>query len=166
MGIVPPKEIEDIVQETYVRACQSSGSENIKSPRSFMYKTARNLALDHVKRAEYRLVDQIEDDELLGWPNTRIQSNETYDEACTNEEFAMFCEAVRNLPVKCRRAFVLKKVYGYSQKEIAASLQVSEKTVEKHIASGIKRCSLFMSAQTTKPGTSSQLRDQSQRQQK
>jgi DNA-binding CsgD family transcriptional regulator len=39
---------------------------------------------------------------------------------------------------------VLKKVYGYSQKEIALSLSISENTVEKHIATGIKRCSHYM----------------------
>jgi len=53
--IVPPKDIEDIVQETYVRVCQIDSSSSIKHPRSFLFKTARNLALDHVKRAESRL---------------------------------------------------------------------------------------------------------------
>ena len=60
-GIVPPKEIEDIVQETYVRACQAEHRHEIKAPRSFLYKTARNLALDHVKRAETRLTVSGED---------------------------------------------------------------------------------------------------------
>jgi RNA polymerase sigma-70 factor (ECF subfamily) len=38
----------------------------------------------------------------------------------------------------------LKKVYGYSQREIAAKLSLSESTVEKHISSGMKRCTLVM----------------------
>ena len=46
--------------------------------------------------------------------------------------------------VQCRRAFVLKKVYGYSQREIAQELELSESTVEKHIANGVKRCTYFM----------------------
>ena len=37
--IVPPHEIEDIVQETYVRICQIKNTENISSPKSFIYKT-------------------------------------------------------------------------------------------------------------------------------
>ena len=41
-------------------------------------------------------------------------------------------EAVRQLPEQCRRVFVLKKVYGYSQREIAKELSLSESTVEKH----------------------------------
>ncbi len=49
--IVPPHEIEDIVQETYVRICQIENKEKITSPKSFMYKTAKNLALDYQKQA-------------------------------------------------------------------------------------------------------------------
>lgn len=53
--IVPPHEIEDIVQETYVRVCQYKTQAEIREPRALMVKIARNLALDHVKRAEVRL---------------------------------------------------------------------------------------------------------------
>jgi DNA-directed RNA polymerase specialized sigma24 family protein len=62
--IVPPKEIEDIVQETYVRVCKVTSNEAIKYPRSFMMKTARNLALDYVKRSESRLSVSVDDDQV------------------------------------------------------------------------------------------------------
>ncbi len=144
VGIVPPTEVEDIVQETYVRVCQVESRTDIRTPRSFIFKTARNLALDHVKSAAYRLSvssEEISDTESLGADRNH---DETYDEAASNEEFARFCEAVRLLPVQCRRAFVLKKVYGFSQREIAKEMGLSENTVEKHIAKGIRRCSDFM----------------------
>ena len=35
----------------------------------------------------------------------------------------------------------MKKVYGYSHKEIAGKLDISVSTVEKHVATGLKRCS-------------------------
>ena len=70
--------------------------------------------------------------------------DETYTQAVSNEEFALLCKAVRHLPLQCRRAFILKKVYGYSQREVARELNLSESTVEKHIALGIKRCTYFM----------------------
>jgi len=53
---------------------------------------------------------------------------------------------VRSLPLQCRRAFVLKKVYGYSYSEIAQKLQISEKTVEKHISKGLTLCRSHLSA--------------------
>lgn len=138
--IVPPSEIEDIVQETYVRACTFQSQQSIHNPRALMVKTARNLALDHVKRAEYRLaasLEDVEDDtlQLLGSRSATPQAR-----AESDEEFAQFCEIVRMLPAQCRRVFVLKKVYGYSQREIAAELDLSESTVEKHIAKGMKHC--------------------------
>ena len=59
--IVPPREVEDIVQETYVRVFQVGERDDIHHPRSFMLRTARNLALDHRKRSESRLADSMED---------------------------------------------------------------------------------------------------------
>lgn len=159
--IVPPHEIEDIVQETYVRICQIKNTENISSPKSFIYKTARNLALDYQKQANIRLVDGIDNMEALEQLLVEHQQDEMYEKALTDSEFSNFCEAIRLLPVQCRKVFVLKKVYGYSQREIAAQLNLSESTVEKHIATGMKRCTQFM-RQSKKsvyeqPNTSSQL---------
>jgi RNA polymerase sigma-70 factor (ECF subfamily) len=142
--IVPPHEIEDIVQETYVRICQIKNKESITSPKSFMYKTAKNLALDYQKQANVRLVDGVDNMEVLEQLLSNNSKDEMYENALTNSEFSHFCEAVRLLPVQCRKVFVLKKVYGYSQREIAAQLNLSESTVEKHISTGMKRCTLFM----------------------
>jgi RNA polymerase sigma factor (sigma-70 family) len=144
MTIVPPKEIEDIVQETYVRVCQIEKKERITEPRSFLFRTARNLALDYVKKAETRLTGGVDDIDSFTSGASDALTDETFGKVTSNEEFGLFCESVRMLPLKCRRAFVLKKVYGYTQREIAREMNVSEKTVEKHISEGIKRCTYFM----------------------
>jgi RNA polymerase sigma factor (sigma-70 family) len=141
IGIVPPKEVEDIVQEGYVRVCQAAKKQSIRGPKSYLFRTVRNLALDYVKRAESRLTDSLEDANVA---ETGQVGKDTFDQVASNEEFANFCDAVRHLPVQCRKAFVLKKVYGFSQREIARDLGLSESTVEKHIAQGVKRCAYFM----------------------
>jgi RNA polymerase sigma factor (sigma-70 family) len=141
--MVPPKEIEDIVQETYVRICQIDNHDAITKTNAFIMKTARNLALDYIKKAETRLADGVENEDQYE-ANATPEKDPLFEEAASNEEFAYFCESVRRLPVQCRRVFVLKKVYGYSQKEIAKELSISESTVEKHIADGLKRCATFM----------------------
>lgn len=141
--LVPPKEIEDIVQETYVRICAVNKTEQILHPRSFVYRTARNLALDHLKRADTRGNISM-DDEGFTLDALVDDRDQVYSQVSATREFEHFCEAVRQLPLQCRKAFVLKKVYGYSQKEIAESLAISENTVEKHIAMGLSRCRLFM----------------------
>ena len=86
--IVPPKEIEDIVQETYLRICQVGGKTHIQSPRSFMFKTARNLALDHVKKAETRLADSFDEMDESGLQAHQLLGDSTLGKACSDEEFA------------------------------------------------------------------------------
>ncbi len=146
--IVPSREIEDIVQETYIRVSQVESPSQIRCQRSFMLKVARNLAFDYVKKAETRLVSNVDNSELqslqdeLGFSDT----DETYTQVVADREFSRFCEAVKQLPEQCRKVFVLKKVYGYTQKEIAEHLDLSESTVEKHIATGIKQCTQYMFA--------------------
>lgn len=155
-GIVPPKEIEDIVQETYVRACQAEKLRKITSPRTFMYRTARNLAFDYIKKAETRLCISDSSEEVSRRRDGYGEANETLDKVCSDEKFARFCDAVRHLPKECRKIFVLKKVYGYSQREIAKEFGLSESTVEKQVAQGIKRCRYFMMQVEKHSGVSEQ----------
>lgn len=143
-GIVPPKEVEDIVQETYVRVCQVGNRDAIREPRSFLFRTAQNLALDHIKRSESRLVVGVDSLDHVPDAEPGPHSDATYARVATDEEFVLFCEAVRDLPKQCRRAFVLKKVYGYSLKEIAEEMGVGLPTVESHVVAGTKRCVKYL----------------------
>lgn len=142
-GIVPPKEVEDIVQETYVRACQIESTDTIREPRSFLFRTAQNLALDHLKRAETRLTTATDEIDEFG-PGSTAADDQTFAQAVSNEEFALFCDAVRHLPKQCRRAFVLKKVYGYTLREISIEMGIGLSTVESHIVAGTKKCVLYL----------------------
>lgn len=144
MGIVPPKEVEDIVQETYVRVCQVENIDAIREPRSFLFRTAQNLALDHVKRAETRLTSGTDEIDDYGLPGPSGLDDATFGQVASDEEFALFCEAVRELPKQSRRAFILKKVYGYTLKEIAAEMGVGQPTVETHIVNGTKKCVKYL----------------------
>jgi len=140
--MVPPREVEDIVQETYVRICKIEKKDAIKQPRSFLLKMAKNVAMDHLKRSEVKLVDTLDDmDEFEHFVSA---DDAIYQQVATDEEFSQYCQAIRQLPLQCRKVFVLKKIYGYSQKEIVKKLSISENTVEKHIALGVKRCTYFM----------------------
>ncbi|XOV85839.1 MAG: RNA polymerase sigma factor [Pseudomonadota bacterium] len=145
--IVPPDEVEDIVQESYVRLYQVDEAEKIRHPQSYMFRIVRNLALDHVKRADQRLNTSISDESFAEDALTS-PGDSTYTEVASKEEFALFCDAVRDLPLQCRKVFVLKKVYNYSQKEISSELGISQSTVEKHIALGIRRCAQYMKVRT------------------
>ncbi len=146
LRIAPPQEVEDIVQETYVRVCQARNKSAIREPRSFLFRTAQNLALDHVKRAENRLTSNTDLLDEVDFTADGRFVDATLDTAESEEKFDQFCEAVRRLPRRCRRAFVLKKVYGRTQREIAREMSISENAVENYIAKGMKHCEITLSA--------------------
>lgn len=139
--VVRPADIEDIVQETFVRSYEAELLQKITHPRAFLLKTAWNLALNHADRADQRFVNSLEDLPGAEW----LSNGETVESVLESQErLLLFCRAVRELPLQCRRAFVLKKVYGMSQRDIAQYLGISESTVEKHVAKGILRCWTFL----------------------
>ena len=59
-------------------------------------------------------------------------------------KMAVFAEAIAALPPQCRRVFVLRKVQGLSQKDVARQLGLSVSTVEKHLATGLLKCSEYL----------------------
>lgn len=132
--IVKPEEIEDIVQETFVLTYAASRKKKIDNPAAFMVTTARNIALNMLKRADMKMhvsLDELLDEDLL-------RDATSVEDACQSEEmFLYFCRAVARLPVDCRRVFILRKVYGLSQIEVAETLGISASTVEKHVAKGM-----------------------------
>ena len=143
--IVRSSDIEDIVQETFLRCYQAAEKTTIRHPRSFMLTTAKNLALNHVARADNHLcrgVASFEDSAIPLYRDNEPRKNDPE----LQEEFLLLCQAVRTLPVQCRRAFILKKVYGLSRKEIASYMGIAESTVQKHIAKGVLLCAEYLQA--------------------
>jgi RNA polymerase sigma factor (sigma-70 family) len=140
--IVPPDDVEDILQETFLRCYQASARTTVQFPRSFMLTTARNLALNHIALAQNRLVESVDsfDDSAVAL----YREEPTQDSLETEERFLMLCRAVRVLPAQCRRAFVLMKVYGLSRKEVASYMGISENTVHKHVTKGLMMCAEYL----------------------
>ena len=139
--IVPAAEVEDIVQETFIRAHEAQVNKRLEYPKSFIYKTARNLALNFIARKEYANTSDIDD--ALN-QDTSLDDPSLADEFESKEKFRLFCAAVRELPLQCRKAFILKRVFGYSIKDISKTLGISPSTTEKHIAKGVLRCADYL----------------------
>ena len=137
---VPPDDVEDIVQETYLRLYRVAMVDEIQNPRAYIYRIARNLALDSLKKADNaQTVPFIED-----FPEPGTRSDDVVKQVESEEEFGHFCESVRRLPTQARRVFVMKKVYGLTQRQISADLGISQSTVEKHVALASRRCARYM----------------------
>lgn len=139
--IVSPDDIDDIVQETFLRSYEAELKQEIKYARSFMLKTAKNLALNHINKWDNKYNDSIED---FAAPIVELTTKNFEDEFESKERFLQFCRATEQLSGSVRKTFILKKVYGFSQKEIAKYLDLSESTVEKHVAKGLLKCIQYM----------------------
>ncbi|MGO3422366.1 MAG: RNA polymerase sigma factor [Pseudoalteromonas distincta] len=139
--IVQPDDVEDIVQETFVKSYEADLKQDIQFTRSYMLKTAKHLALNHIAKWDNKFNDSLENDNELP---VLLKSMKLEDEYTSKERFLLFCRATEQLNSSIRKCFILKKVYGMSQKEIADQMQLSQSTVEKHIAKGLLQTMLYM----------------------
>lgn len=139
--IVPSADIEDIVQEAFIRAHEAEVDKRIDHPKAYIYKTARNLALNFIAKKENTSTSKLED---YSDPDVYLKDLAKINEVESKEKFRLFCAAVRDLPPQCRRVFIMKRVFGFSMQEIALKLDISESTVEKHIAKGVLRCADYL----------------------
>lgn len=151
--IVSVDAIDDIVQETFVRSFEADLKQEIKYPRSYMLKTAKNLALNHVNKWDNKFNDSIEDFPLSP---VELNSRSFEDDYESKERFLFFCKATEQLEGSVRKCFILKKVYGLSQKEIAQYLSLSESTVEKHVAKGLFKSIQYMERKQLSDGPTKQ----------
>ena len=105
-----PQEIEDVVQEAFVKVIEAQHRRDIHSPKSYLFRTTRNLALTQLEKSSYKLTDTVGD--LL--PETDLTSTGTLeDQFESRQNFELFCRAVRQLPIKCQRVYILRRVYGF-----------------------------------------------------
>lgn len=139
--IVNGDDIEDIVQEAFIKSYEAQLKQEIQYERTYMLKTVRNLALNHIKSAASQHNLSMDDmdalpHELVGYSlDKHVESK---------ERFIHFCRATDSLSADVKRVFLLKKVYGMRQKDIADLIGISESTVEKHVAKGLMQCARFL----------------------
>jgi RNA polymerase sigma-70 factor (ECF subfamily) len=121
---------EDVVQEELTRFWEKrKGTRFEGSPRSFLFATTRNAALNAMKRAgRVAFVDIEEQVDLLLDDFDLIEAGERERRV----------EAVRRevdkLPPRCREVFLLVVVHELQHKEVAERLNVSINTVRTQYA--------------------------------
>ena len=128
-------EIDDVVQETYAVLSALPAVGHITSPRAYAFQTAQSLILRHLRRARIVRIDAIGDVESL---TSALDEPSPEQQTAARQQWRRVCELIDALPVKCREAFVLRKVEGLSQRQIAQRMGVSESTVEKHIGRALR----------------------------
>lgn len=129
-----PEDIQDVMQETYLRVQKANNKQKIGAPVAYFYQAAKNLALNERARHHNSRTEFVTDYDHL----SAVYNNSSPDiEVMIGEELAHAMAALERLSPRVRQTYIMRKVHGFSQKETAKRLGISQSTVEKHVAKGI-----------------------------
>jgi RNA polymerase sigma-70 factor (ECF subfamily) len=137
------RDVDDVVQESYVRLLEAKRHHDIVSPRAYLFTTARNLALSILRRP--RIFSDQPVTEITG-PGVMDIGPDAADRLIQRQEIALLMDAIDALPSRCREIFILRKLNNLSQKAIAARLGLSAQTVQVQIARGAAKCAAYLRA--------------------
>lgn len=112
----------------------------IESPKAFLFATAQNIALGLLRQRKVRGTDVL----------AEVETSSILDESADilrfvdhSENLKLLTEAVQSLPARCRQILTLRKIYGLSQKEVAAQLGIAEHTVEAQGTIALRKIAEF-----------------------
>jgi RNA polymerase sigma factor (sigma-70 family) len=132
---------EDVLQDLFLKLDRIEASQEVKNLGAYLFKMALNLAHDYRRersRARTRDGDWVEAQYVMAGtePVADIPSAEAGYQA--KQRLAAVRTAIDELSPKCRRVFLLHKLEGLSQAEVARRLGISQSTVEKHMNTALK----------------------------
>jgi RNA polymerase sigma-70 factor (ECF subfamily) len=129
----------DVAQEACLRLWDRRGRDSPHSIRSYLFRIARNLALDHLKTKRTRRG-------LLGrhdptgarrpaWPDEVLRGDRIADEVQ---------RAIQALPDRRREVFALTYLQGLKYAEVAEVMGISPKTVQNHLSAALAQLRLAL----------------------
>jgi RNA polymerase sigma-70 factor (ECF subfamily) len=137
------RDVDDVVQESYLRLWKSCTAQSITSAKAFLFAIARRVALNLVRKD--RNAPFVDHGDFAA---SRVLEDKP--DAChaliAQERIELLADALMSLPPRCREVIIMHKVKGMPQREVAAQLDVSERTVEAHVRTGVARCLAYLQA--------------------
>jgi RNA polymerase sigma-70 factor (ECF subfamily) len=119
--LADPEAAEDCAQDAFVQAFQAWDRWRPDAPaEAWVHRIAVNRAISYRRSAKLRSVGEVL--RRLGRPG---QTPDPADQATRPN----LISALRSLPPKLAAAIVLRHYHGYNNREIAAALGVSERTI-------------------------------------
>lgn len=142
------RDVDDIMQETIMRVLRAREAGEVRSPKAFLFVTARNLAVAAHRKSTVRpQIDLAESDVL----DVQDETADVSSAVIHSEELELLTQAIQALPDRCRQIITLRKIYGLSQREIARELGISENTVENQGAIGLRKLAAFFEKKNRRP---------------
>jgi RNA polymerase sigma-70 factor (ECF subfamily) len=126
-------EIEDLVQEVFVRLVDSGRIESIEHLEAYLFKTAANLLRDRQRRLSARSSDSHEsyEDEVHG---SARESHTPERALLATQSIQQLVEALHELPERTRNVWVLYHLDDLPHAAIARQLGIAISTIEKHLS--------------------------------
>ena len=128
-------DIDDIIQEMYARLAALENVEDIRNPRQYAAQTAISITINLARHARVVPMLPFADFEELGLTSLDPSPEHAVS---AQDELRELETALQELPTLCRTAFLLRRIDGLSQKEVAEKLGISIKTVEKYMAQSVR----------------------------
>lgn len=142
----------DVSQEAFLRAYAAELGHATPMSEALLYTVARNLALTELRKRTFRATDAREDlDDLqlhdpVGNPEDLLERRQMIEAIET---------AMTRMPPKCLEVFRLRKIEDASHAAIAKQLDISSKTVERHMMRALQLCHEALQQRTQQVGTAS-----------
>ena len=135
--VAAPEVAEELAQEAFARVYLSPRLTSVDSHRSFLFRTARNLALNHLVRQRTVTFEHLEDH-----PGFEVRDETPSAERwlAAREELELVRTVIAELPPKCRQVFLLLRINGLSIQEVAGEMGLSETMVRKYAARAYEHC--------------------------
>jgi len=130
-------EASDATQETFLRMLDAPPKTIIENPQAYLFQIAKSVARVTSSRlaadADLFLPAIMGENQAADAPDQeRIVSG--------RQSLILLAKAIENLPSRCQEVFILSRLHGMSNGEIAARLGVSRNMVEKHIIKALLHC--------------------------
>lgn len=127
----------DLAQDTYMRFLNMRRSVSVSFPRALLFRTAKNLAIDHLRRGKFEPQGSGTADLFPDIPSGAPSPERALFD---KQRVRILSQAIDSLPPRCREAFLLHRVHECSYREIAGRLSISESAVEKLIMRALVHC--------------------------
>lgn len=129
------QEARDVAQEAYVRLLQLDRMDAVSYLRTYLFRTAFNIATDRLRSAKVRQSSSRD-------PVFDVQVNEITPDrvALADEALSQVAAALEQLAPKPRYAFLLHRFAGVEIAEVATRMGVSDRMVRKYITQALLCC--------------------------
>ena len=128
-------EAHEVAQEAYVRLLCLEEASAVSFLRAHLFSIAGNLAIDRLRHRQVRerISPQEHFENLLTMPTPdRV--------VLAQEDLEKVKKALKQLPEKCRRAFILNVFEGFSVHEIAMQMQLGDRMIRHYVARALTVC--------------------------